>query len=76
MAQVRSSEHCKHIAVAVEPPCTPLLPSQFTDPSRMQITLCGFVLVIFNFATMLYYDPTYLTQKGGATGPPQWIYFT
>ncbi|KAG7100139.1 hypothetical protein E1B28_001919 [Marasmius oreades] len=25
---------------------------------------------------MLYYDPSYLTEKGGATGPPQWIYFT
>lgn len=25
---------------------------------------------------MLYYDPGYLTQKGGATGPPQWVYFT
>ncbi|KAG5639650.1 hypothetical protein H0H81_008811 [Sphagnurus paluster] len=25
---------------------------------------------------MLYYDPLYLTEKGGATGPPNWIYFT
>jgi len=40
------------------------------------ITLSGFILVVFNFATMLYYDPGYLAEKGGATGPPQWIYFT
>lgn len=25
---------------------------------------------------MLYYDPMYITQKGGASGPPNWIYFT
>ncbi|THH20505.1 hypothetical protein EW146_g856 [Bondarzewia mesenterica] len=40
------------------------------------ITLCGLAIVIFNFATLIYYDPAYLAQKGGATGPPQWIYFT
>ncbi|KAF8899396.1 Choline/ethanolaminephosphotransferase [Infundibulicybe gibba] len=40
------------------------------------ITLTGLTIVIFNFFTMLCYDPLYLTQKGGATGPPQWIYFT
>jgi hypothetical protein len=25
---------------------------------------------------MLYYDPHYLTEKEGASGPPQWVYFT
>ncbi|KAL0952165.1 hypothetical protein HGRIS_008779 [Hohenbuehelia grisea] len=29
-----------------------------------------------NFFTMLYYDLGYLAEKGGATGPPQWVYFT
>jgi len=40
------------------------------------ITSCGFALVILNFVTMLYYDPGYLADIGGAPGPPQWIYFT
>jgi len=40
------------------------------------ITLSGLTIIIFNFFTMIYYDPAYLTEKGGATGPPQWIYFT
>ncbi len=42
----------------------------------MQITLTGLMIVIINFATMLYYDPVYLTEKGGAVGPPQWLFFT
>ncbi|KAG6887707.1 hypothetical protein C0995_013338 [Termitomyces sp. Mi166 len=25
---------------------------------------------------MIYHDPLYLTEKDGATGPPNWIYFT
>ncbi|KAF8875779.1 CDP-alcohol phosphatidyltransferase-domain-containing protein [Infundibulicybe gibba] len=33
------------------------------------ITLIGLAIVIFNFLTMLCYE-------GGASGPPQWIYFT
>jgi hypothetical protein len=33
-------------------------------------------MVLLNFATLLYYDPAYLTEKGGADGPPQWLYFT
>ncbi|KAI0053462.1 Choline/ethanolaminephosphotransferase [Auriscalpium vulgare] len=40
------------------------------------ITLSGLSIVLFNFATMVYYDPTYLAEKGGATGPPHWVYFT
>ncbi|KAF4573669.1 hypothetical protein EYR36_008187 [Pleurotus pulmonarius] len=40
------------------------------------ITLSGLCLVLLNFLTMLYYDPNYLTLKGGASGPPQWVYFT
>ncbi|KAG9083953.1 hypothetical protein FRC06_004305 [Ceratobasidium sp. 370] len=40
------------------------------------ITFLGLCLVLTNFATLLYYDPTFLSEKGGATGPPQWVYFT
>ncbi|EPQ60086.1 Choline/ethanolaminephosphotransferase [Gloeophyllum trabeum ATCC 11539] len=44
------------------------------------ITLTGLSLVFCNFATLLYYDPGYLTEKDGAgaitVGPPQWVYFT
>ncbi|GLB43667.1 putative CDP-alcohol phosphatidyltransferase class-I family protein [Lyophyllum shimeji] len=40
------------------------------------ITLMGLTIVFINFFTMLYYDPLYLTVKGGAEGPPNWIYFT
>ncbi|KAI0308381.1 Choline/ethanolaminephosphotransferase [Multifurca ochricompacta] len=40
------------------------------------ITLSGLSIVLFNFATLAYYDPMYLTEKGGATGPPNWVYFT
>lgn len=40
------------------------------------ITLLGLCIVAFNVVTLLYYDPLYLTEKDGATGPPQWIYFT
>ncbi|KAG1805535.1 CDP-alcohol phosphatidyltransferase-domain-containing protein [Suillus subaureus] len=40
------------------------------------ITLLGLCIVVFNVVTLLYYDPLYLTEKDGATGPPQWIYFT
>ncbi|KAJ3859246.1 Choline/ethanolaminephosphotransferase [Lentinula novae-zelandiae] len=39
------------------------------------ITLSGLCIVIFNFFTLLYYDPSYLTEKGGVY-IPQWIYFT
>lgn len=41
-----------------------------------QITLSGLVMVLINFATLIYYDPDYLSEKGGATDPPRWIYFT
>lgn len=41
-----------------------------------EITLLGLSLVGFNFLTLLYYDASYLTEKDGANGPPQWIYFT
>ncbi|OJT04512.1 hypothetical protein TRAPUB_4782 [Trametes pubescens] len=40
------------------------------------ITLTGLSLVLANFATLLYYDPKYLTEEEGAEGPPNWIYFT
>jgi len=40
------------------------------------ITLTGLCMVLLNFATMLYYDPAYLAERGGASGPPRWIYFT
>ena len=42
----------------------------------LQITLTGLAIVFFNFFTMLYYDPMYLTEKQGAAGPPRWVYFT
>jgi hypothetical protein len=42
----------------------------------LQITLSGLAFVLINFATLSFYDPTYLTAKGGATGPPNWVYFT
>ncbi|KAI0003868.1 Choline/ethanolaminephosphotransferase [Russula compacta] len=40
------------------------------------ITLSGLAIVLLNFATLLLYDPTYLAEKGGGTGPPNWVYFT
>ncbi|KAI0713131.1 Choline/ethanolaminephosphotransferase [Cerioporus squamosus] len=40
------------------------------------ITLTGLCLVLGNFATLIYYDPKFLTEKEGADGPPNWIYFT
>ncbi|KAK0224724.1 choline ethanolaminephosphotransferase [Armillaria nabsnona] len=40
------------------------------------ITLSGLCIVFMNFLTMIYYDPAYLTEKGGATPLPSWIYFT
>ena len=42
----------------------------------LQITLTGLTIVFFNFLTMIYYDPMYLTEKQGAAGPPHWVYFT
>jgi hypothetical protein len=42
----------------------------------LQITLSGLAIVLLNFATLLFYDPTYLAEMGGATGPPNWVYFT
>lgn len=42
----------------------------------MKITLTGLSLVLANFATLVYYDPKFLTEKEGADGPPNWIYFT
>ncbi|KAF7971030.1 hypothetical protein HWV62_22229 [Athelia sp. TMB] len=47
-----------------------------TSVAPNTITLSGLLIVVVNFATMLYYDPHYLTEKDGAHGPPQWIYFT
>jgi len=40
------------------------------------ITLSGLAIILLNFATLLFYDPTYLAEKSGATGPPNWVYFT
>ncbi|VDB84302.1 unnamed protein product [Peniophora sp. CBMAI 1063] len=39
------------------------------------ITLSGLAIVGFNFATMLYYDPEYLTAKGGVE-IPSWVYLS
>ena len=41
-----------------------------------KITLTGLSIVIFNFATLLYYDPLYLTERDGYTDPPRWVYFS
>ncbi|KIP05510.1 hypothetical protein PHLGIDRAFT_128827 [Phlebiopsis gigantea 11061_1 CR5-6] len=38
--------------------------------------MSGLMMVVLNFATLLYYDPAYLIEKEGAGGPPQWVYFT
>ncbi|KAF9449981.1 cholinephosphotransferase [Macrolepiota fuliginosa MF-IS2] len=44
------------------------------------ITLTGLSIVFFNFLTLVYYDPLYLTEKDVGDsrphGPPQWVYFT
>ena len=57
--------------------------SRGVDPSSfnfardfLQITLSGFCLVLLNFATLMYFDPDYLSEKEGASGPPRWVYFT
>ena len=42
----------------------------------LQITLSGLCLVLLNFATLMYFDPDYLSEKEGASGPPRWVYFT
>ncbi|KAJ7157318.1 Choline/ethanolaminephosphotransferase [Mycena filopes] len=39
------------------------------------ITLSGLSIVFLNFATVLLYDPTYLTEKGGVV-IPSWVYFS
>jgi hypothetical protein len=31
--------------------------------------------VVFNFVTLVYFDPAYLKDDDGA-GPPHWVYFT
>ncbi|KAH7105087.1 hypothetical protein BKA62DRAFT_691625 [Auriculariales sp. MPI-PUGE-AT-0066] len=40
------------------------------------ITFIGLSTVFFNFCTLLYFDPAYLGENGGAVGPPNWVYFT
>ncbi|KAG2022349.1 cholinephosphotransferase [Coprinopsis cinerea AmutBmut pab1-1] len=40
------------------------------------ITLLGLSIVVFNFATLIYYDPLYLVERDGFEGPPHWVYFT
>ncbi|KAF4611587.1 hypothetical protein D9613_004532 [Agrocybe pediades] len=41
------------------------------------ITLTGLSIVFFNFFTLIYYDPLYLTERDGENvGPPQWVYYT
>lgn len=67
MAFVSRSKYCQYIVMVV---------ASIMLTVDWQITLLGLLIVVTNFATMLYYDPHYLTEKDGATGPPQWIYFT
>ncbi|RXW17687.1 hypothetical protein EST38_g8165 [Candolleomyces aberdarensis] len=40
------------------------------------ITLTGLCIIIFNFATLIYYDPLYLVERDGYHEPPHWVYFT
>ncbi|CCM01447.1 uncharacterized protein FIBRA_03499 [Fibroporia radiculosa] len=35
----------------------------------------GLILVLINFATLVYFDPAYLVDEDGV-GPPKWIYLT
>ncbi|KAJ7083364.1 CDP-alcohol phosphatidyltransferase-domain-containing protein [Mycena belliarum] len=39
------------------------------------ITFLGLCIVFLNFMTMIYYDPAYLTEKGGVV-LPRWAYFS
>ncbi|KAJ7049606.1 Choline/ethanolaminephosphotransferase [Mycena amicta] len=39
------------------------------------ITLSGLSIIFLNFATLLYYDPKYLTENGGVV-LPNWVYFS
>ncbi|KAK7063617.1 choline ethanolaminephosphotransferase [Favolaschia claudopus] len=39
------------------------------------ITLSGLSIVFFNFATLFWYDPGYLAEKGGVL-MPDWVYFS
>ncbi|KZT54133.1 Choline/ethanolaminephosphotransferase [Calocera cornea HHB12733] len=47
-----------------------------TSVAPNTITFLGLGIVFLNFLTLLWYDPWYLSPAGGATGPPQWVYFT
>jgi len=47
-----------------------------TSVAPNTITFLGLCIVFVNFATLLWYDPLYRAEKGGATGPPNWVYFT
>ncbi|KAJ3912918.1 choline ethanolaminephosphotransferase [Lentinula edodes] len=49
-----------------------LFPLSIAPNTIMPSRLC---ILIFNFFTLLYYDPSYLTEKGEVY-TPQWIYFT
>ncbi|KZO96408.1 Choline/ethanolaminephosphotransferase [Calocera viscosa TUFC12733] len=40
------------------------------------ITFLGLCIVFLNFAILLWYDPLYRSEAGGASGPPNWVYFT
>ncbi|KAI0783172.1 Choline/ethanolaminephosphotransferase [Abortiporus biennis] len=40
------------------------------------ITLSGLCMVLINFATLIYFDPEYLSEDGSSNGPPHWVYFT
>ncbi|KAF7347234.1 Choline ethanolaminephosphotransferase [Mycena venus] len=39
------------------------------------ITLSGLSIVFLNFATLFFYDPAYLAEKGGVV-MPNWVYFS
>nr|GAT52559.1 predicted protein [Mycena chlorophos] len=39
------------------------------------ITLSGLSIIFLNFATLMYYDPKYLTENGGVV-LPSWLFFS
>jgi ethanolaminephosphotransferase len=69
--QALATDHCSQYRTFLAPSVKSAIRIKLA-----QITLLGLCIVAFNVLTLLYYDPLYLTEKDGATGPPQWIYFT
>lgn len=43
---------------------------------RVQITFLGLCIIFVNFGTLLYYDPGFKCESGGAKELPRWVYFS